>query len=761
MVSVDRSGHVDRYDDGVYKAVWSGALPAASGRHPNQPARYVPFPKDRATAAKYLKRFDLSIRAQEPLGPHRLGADPDQVHSVFVDLEARMRSHNITKLRQVLVTDEFRLKKEMELVIAAIQCVCASTENRTFMSSLQRVVEGATVVPVSSVLGETHVIQVVCRDADRRTPAEDVRQLFRVAGFTCPMLVCYSDSGYQTGETNKLLKEALIETLGSNWAYWMPGQPLPEHYILIEDGASMHSASDIAHSLFCLTSGLVVHHVAPNSTHFSQLYDRIVFLIAKLLSIKELSLRIQAMTSQRPENAISRAGWCHRVMANCVITMNAFDINNSSLQEQRNHFMSGFMSGREAEVAAMDRKLDEIFDAATRARNRCDELFLLSAIAPSMFIALQPKYVVKSAMMVGLLPPNFELGRDDDMLPGVWPDAVMQNQLVQLQIKRRENERNFVQNHEISIRETLSAIGMEADQQILSSAPPLSSAGEKAALDAAGDIHWNTFKRSRGLDRLPIKYQALCGDFHMFKQQVQREESRTSALTGLRGFNSRTEATCSALLQKQENEHIIASIAATERGIRIGTSKFNVVVERADAAARHLNLWRRSGTQSKQFHARNFCSSCSTGQSEYDAGCVNYNQVDQVLANLKGFDDISETTIADLRSDFYDLHNLKAHATACKSRIGNLQFIHNAELSELGSEMLGAAPQLEVEHGELGRDNAADSANSDASPNAALDDAPVAAVEAVARRRQCRKCLGFGHQANSRHCPLNQQSDTA
>ena len=61
MISVDRLGHVDRYDDGVMQAVWSGALPA-SGRHSNQPARYVPFPKDRATATKYLKRFDLSTR---------------------------------------------------------------------------------------------------------------------------------------------------------------------------------------------------------------------------------------------------------------------------------------------------------------------------------------------------------------------------------------------------------------------------------------------------------------------------------------------------------------------------------------------------------------------------------------------------------------------------------------------------------------------------------------------------------------------------
>jgi 23S rRNA G2445 N2-methylase RlmL len=35
-----------------------------------------------------------------------------------------------------------------------------------------------------------------------------------------------------------------------------------------------------------LTAGLLVPHVAANSTHFSQLYDRIVNLIAKMLAIK-------------------------------------------------------------------------------------------------------------------------------------------------------------------------------------------------------------------------------------------------------------------------------------------------------------------------------------------------------------------------------------------------------------------------------------------------------------------------------------------
>jgi hypothetical protein len=208
MINVDQSGHVDRYDDGVMKAVWSGALPS-SRKHDNQPADYQPFPKDRATAVAYLDRFDLKVRVGEALGPHRLAADPVQVQSVFETLEHRMEQHGVTDLRHVLVTDEFRLKKEMERVFASIEAVAMSDESRAFVKSLERVVDGATVAHVSSVLGDTIMIQVVCRarDENMQTSAAAVEQLFRVAGFVdIPILVCYSHTGYQTTETNKMLK---------------------------------------------------------------------------------------------------------------------------------------------------------------------------------------------------------------------------------------------------------------------------------------------------------------------------------------------------------------------------------------------------------------------------------------------------------------------------------------------------------------------------------------------------------------------------
>ncbi len=598
MVRVDGSGNVDRDDDGVLKAVWRGSL-SASGIHPNQPQSYKPFPKDRSTAIKFLNKFNINARTGEMLGAHRLAADPHQVESVFDTLRSRMREHNVTSLRNVLVTDEFRLKKEMERVFAAIQAVAMSEEKRSFMSSLEKVVDGATLAPVSTILGDTVMIQVVCREQDRKTSADDVKQLFRAAGFTCPVLVCYSDTGYQTGETNMMLKDTLIDTLGALREGWCPGDVLPEAYILIEDGASMHCAGDVAHALKCLTSGLVVHHVAANSTHFSQLYDRLVYLIAKMLSIKELSIRIQAMFErQRPENAISRAAWCLRVMNNCVIAMNSFDNFDCTLQDARNAFMRDFQNDSVAQVAAMDAKLDDIFTMAQRGR--CDELMLLSAIAPAMFVALKPKYVVRSAIMVGLLPPNFVLGRDDNILPGVWPEHVMKNPLVQLQLTRRENELNFSRHQETAIRGVLAGVGIVEDQQTLSAIPPLSSAGEKAALDAASDTVFAAYKRSRGLEHFDEesskRLQTLVGDFALFKHQVEREQSRAGALSGLVAFNSRTSAACEAILIRDKEAQASASLALVQRALKFGASKFNAVISKLDAASRHSSLWERASS---------------------------------------------------------------------------------------------------------------------------------------------------------------------
>ncbi len=397
MVRVGSSGHVDPDDDSVLKAVWSGALPA-SGKHPNARRDYKPFPKDESTAIRFLTKFNVNPKTGETLGAHRLAAEPEQIRSVFTTLEKRMRDHNITSLHNVLVTDEFRLKKEMERVFAAIQAVGMSDEKRAFVSSLEKVVDGATIAPVSTVLGNTVMIQVVCREQDRKTSEEDVKQLFRAAGFTCPVLVCYSETGYQSGETNMMLKDFLINTLGSLVEGWNPGDKLPEDYIVIEDGASMHCAGDIAHSLKCLTAGLVVHHVAANSTHFSQLYDRLVFLIAKMLSIKELSIRVQAMGERVPDNAVAKFTWCQRVMRDCVLAMSYFDNSDCTLQDARDAFARAFQNDSEAEVAAMDAKIADIFTQASRGK--CDELMLLSAIAPAMFVALQPKYVVQSAIMV-------------------------------------------------------------------------------------------------------------------------------------------------------------------------------------------------------------------------------------------------------------------------------------------------------------------------------------------------------------------------
>jgi hypothetical protein len=326
---------------------------------------------------------------------------------------------------------------------------------------------------------------------------------------------------------------------------------------------------------------------------------------------------------------------------------------------------------------------------------------------------------------------------------------VMKNPLVQLQLQRRQNEINFASHQESCIRQVLASVGMEANQQIFSSAPPLSHAGERAALDAAGDDVWNAFKRSRNLEldeETSAKFQALVGDFQIFSKQVAREETRASALSGFIGFNSRTVAACSALLNQQKQEETTTVIAATERFIRIGTSKFTSVLERVDTAVRHSDLWRRS--ENKSYHARNFHSCCATARMDYDAGCFNYHQADQNLANnLTGFDDSSEAAIEDLRMEFCALHPLKANATACLVRFVQLEEGLVLEPAAAPHAAVDDAHEMIVPF------------NNDGDAAAALPlviEGGNQVLGVVANRRfqrKCSKCGSFEHRSDNRLCP--------
>jgi hypothetical protein len=116
-------------------------------------------------------------------------------------------------------------------------------------------------------------------------------------------------------------------------------------------------------------------------------------------------------------------------------------------------------------------------------------------------------------------------------------------------------------------------------------------------------------------------------------------------------------------LNQQKQEQTTTFIAATERLFRIGTSKFNSMLVRANTGARHLNLWRMS--DNKEYPARNIRSCCTTARLEHEAGCINHHQVEQYLAYLTWFDGTSKAAIEDLRMDFCTLRTLKASATAC------------------------------------------------------------------------------------------------
>ena len=91
-------------------------------------------------------------------------------------------------------------------------------------------------MPVTNLFGEKKIVQFVCVDTTgaSRVNQDDVIEICRLAGFECEILVSYSENGYSTAETNRELKEALVNVLGreldSDWQ--------PEKKAVSDDGGA-------------------------------------------------------------------------------------------------------------------------------------------------------------------------------------------------------------------------------------------------------------------------------------------------------------------------------------------------------------------------------------------------------------------------------------------------------------------------------------------------------------------------------------------
>jgi hypothetical protein len=180
----DGKVHIEGNAD-LVKEVWRGALDAD-----------IEWPKDDRTAKEYLERFGLRERAGEELGLHRLAVDAECVEDVFDTLDDRIKELGITKNTNILLTDELREHKDFERVKDALKVVADSESKRSFVTALERITAGGTAVPVADLLGNDTLLQFVCVDTTgpNRVDPELVTEACRQAGYTCRILVSYSDT---------------------------------------------------------------------------------------------------------------------------------------------------------------------------------------------------------------------------------------------------------------------------------------------------------------------------------------------------------------------------------------------------------------------------------------------------------------------------------------------------------------------------------------------------------------------------------------
>jgi hypothetical protein len=258
-------------------------------------------------------------------------------------------------------------------------------------------------------------------------------------------------------------------------------------------------------------------------------------------------------SSSGTDTSAERITWKLRILDKGTIAMKSFD-QEKSLAENRATFEEAFFSGDAEAEQALDEKIASIFDIAER--KKCDELLLIHSLASALFIGLQPRYAVASAVMVGLLPPNYRFG-DPPPAAGVWPDKVLNNPLVLLAKKRAVNIARFNLNHEAAIKTLMAQLGFEENIQALSGCPPMSHAGKVAALNAIDEAVVRGFQRSRNigehqhlrLDESNVRL--FLGDFEVYHKQLRKEQQRQQSFDQLHGLNSASAASVRLAIESQ------------------------------------------------------------------------------------------------------------------------------------------------------------------------------------------------------------------
>jgi hypothetical protein len=412
------------------------------------------FPGQR-TFRRYCKLYGWTQRKIELMAPHRQnGVSPNRITANYAELAEQYEIHYITHPNQVIVCDELHWCKEWGDILEFIQGICMSKSKRSQGDGPARISDGVTVCPFGSIIGYLYLLQVIVKKCQKLSHSDIIDVLIKNGFDPKIIIVCETETGYQTAESFKLAIEALIVRLhvseGSTITSRVESIRLLRKYIVIADGSSTHPFSDIAFSLVVALAGVFFHQQEPDSTHVCNLYDRFNFLQTKLYSAKEIMMHLAMKFSPRVTNDRQATAWLEEITTELSKTIDfSSDMCPSDLSI--------------TDAAVLDK-----FETIVKCRDSSfDTMHLLECIIPALAKGMQPYVTIASAKAVGLLPSGFQVQSGYNYKENVaewrgpFVEQVLKQSCVQGQAERELRMERYCEDRQAVVREHMADFGFD------------------------------------------------------------------------------------------------------------------------------------------------------------------------------------------------------------------------------------------------------------------------------------------------------------
>jgi hypothetical protein len=349
------------------------------------PPQIMNFPS-RRTLLRYMAKYFWRRRKPDRQGPHRFaGSAPDFLEQYIGALTRQFSELHIDNPWQVWYYDEIlfcaefdKVQRNLKVLVATKSDSDLRAEDRAVFIAAEKSQGRVVLAPVVSLEGNVICLEVI-------VPVSNITELdFLLLPESLRHKAHFATSNtcYQTSDTFKdfVRKEVLPRVARLRLEHNSPQACV----ILVLDGSSAHPMDDWCFLFECAAEGLFFQLLPFNTTHFTSLLDRFVFLYWKTWGKESLAIELYLEMEGQPRTPLAVA-----------LAFQQF--------EERFSKMNG-TSG------IVDATLDlDLLKWTADSLNRIGDTWgwrrLLKVVAPAGEAALRSETIRLSAAAVGFLDP--------------------------------------------------------------------------------------------------------------------------------------------------------------------------------------------------------------------------------------------------------------------------------------------------------------------------------------------------------------------